>query len=62
MPKGVPADIEANKVRTETITFRLPCSFIEKLRMEAEIEGMSLNSFVAKILLTTSDGRNTSER
>ena len=49
MPRGIPANIEANKVRTETITFRLPSSFIENLRMEAELEGVTLNSYAAKI-------------
>jgi hypothetical protein len=37
------------KIKTETITFRLPSAFIEELRKEAELEKISLNAFVTKI-------------
>jgi HicB-like protein involved in pilus formation len=41
--------IESKKAKTGTVTFRLPLSLIEELRMDAELEGISLNSFAAKI-------------
>jgi hypothetical protein len=31
------------------VTFRLPSSLIDELRMDAELEGISLNNYVAKI-------------
>jgi hypothetical protein len=37
------------KIRTETITFRLPSSLIEELRKDAELEEVSLNSLVTRI-------------
>jgi hypothetical protein len=37
------------KVKTETVTFRLPSSLIDELRSDAEIGGVSLNNYVAKI-------------
>ena len=40
---------DIKKVRTETITFRLPSNIINGLRKEAESEKISLNSFVTKI-------------
>jgi hypothetical protein len=39
------------KVRTETITFRMPSTIIRELRKEAESEKISLNTFVYKIFL-----------
>src|SRR5215475_5837523 len=42
-------DDDIKKVRTETVTFRLPSNLIEALRKEAESESISLNSFVTKI-------------
>jgi hypothetical protein len=40
---------EPKKAKTETITFRLPSNLIDELRMDAEVEGISLNGYVAKI-------------
>lgn len=37
------------KERTETITFRLTSTLIDELRTDAELEGVSLNNYVAKI-------------
>ncbi|WP_148701563.1 hypothetical protein [Candidatus Nitrososphaera evergladensis] len=37
------------KERTETITFRLPSALIDELRTDAELEGVSLNNYAAKI-------------
>ena len=37
------------KTKTETVTFRLPSTLIEELRMDADLEGVSLNNYVAKI-------------
>lgn len=48
MPRG-DDDSDPKKTKTETVTFRLPSSLIEKLRMDAELEGISLNNYVAKI-------------
>jgi hypothetical protein len=48
VPRG-DDDSDAKKTKTETVTFRLPSSLIEKLRMDAELEGISLNNYVAKI-------------
>ena len=42
-------DFDSKKTKTETITFRLQSSLIDKLRMDAELEGVSLNNYVAKI-------------
>src|ERR671933_745025 len=39
------------KVRTETITFRIPSNLVKELRKEAELERISLNAFVYKIFL-----------
>lgn len=49
MPRTNVDETEAKRIKTETITFRLPSSFIDELRMEAEIEGVTLNSYAAKI-------------
>jgi len=43
-------EMEAKKLKTETITFRLPSNFIDELRMDARIDGVSLNSYAAKII------------
>jgi hypothetical protein len=40
---------DIKKGKTETITFRLPTALIEELRGDAEMEGVSLNSYAAKI-------------
>jgi hypothetical protein len=43
------SDADMKKVHTETITFRLPSNLIDGLRKEAELDKISLNSFVIKI-------------
>jgi len=43
------SEAESQKVKTETITFRLPSALIEELRRDAEVEGVSLNSYASKI-------------
>ena len=43
------SDLDSTKGKTETITFRLPSTLIGELRREAEVEGMSLNSYASKI-------------
>jgi hypothetical protein len=48
VPRG-DDDSDAKKTKTETVTFRLPSSLIDELRMDAELEGISLNNYVAKI-------------
>ena len=48
MPRG-DDDSDAKRTKTETVTFRLPSSLIGELRMDAELEGVSLNNYVAKI-------------
>ena len=48
MPKG-DDDSDAKRTKTETVTFRLLSSLIGELRMDAELEGVSLNNYVAKI-------------
>ncbi|HEY6757546.1 MAG TPA: hypothetical protein VI037_09205 [Nitrososphaera sp.] len=48
MPKG-DDDSDAKRTKTETVTFRLPSSLINELRMDAELERVSLNNYVAKI-------------
>ncbi|MDQ3873260.1 MAG: hypothetical protein M3258_06575 [Thermoproteota archaeon] len=48
MPRG-DNDSNSKKNRTETVTFRLPSPLIDELRMDAELEGISLNNYVAKI-------------
>lgn len=40
---------DSTKGKTETITFRLPSALIDSLRHDAEVEGMSLNSYATKI-------------
>jgi hypothetical protein len=40
---------DSNKIRTETITFRLPSSLIDELRRDAELEDVSLNALVTRI-------------
>lgn len=40
---------DSNKIRTETITFRLPSSLIDELRKDAELEDVSLNALVTRI-------------
>jgi hypothetical protein len=48
--KGTASDNDAKKKeRTETITFRLPSVLINELRSDAELEGVSLNNYAAKI-------------
>jgi hypothetical protein len=42
-------EADVKRIRTATITFRLPSNIIEALRKEAEPERISLNSFVTKI-------------
>src|ERR671923_2795661 len=42
-------DEKKRRIPTETITFRLPSSLIEELRKDAELEKISLNTFVTKI-------------
>jgi hypothetical protein len=42
-------DSDSKKAKTETVTFRLLSSLIDELRMDAELEGISLNNYVAKI-------------
>lgn len=42
-------DSDSKKAKTETVTFRLQSSLIDELRMDAELEGVSLNNYVAKI-------------
>lgn len=42
-------DDSGKKAKTETVTFRLPSSLISELRSDAELEGVSLNSYAAKI-------------
>jgi hypothetical protein len=37
------------KGKTETTTFRLSSALIEELRGDAEMEGVSLNSYASKI-------------
>jgi hypothetical protein len=50
--KGVGNDHDLKKKeRTETITFRLPSALIDELRTDAELEGVSLNNYAAKIFL-----------
>ena len=48
MPRGG-GNSNSKKNRTGTITFRLPSPLIDELRMDAELEGISLNNYVAKI-------------
>jgi hypothetical protein len=48
VPKG-DDDSDAKRTKTETVTFRLPSSLIDELRMDAELEHVSLNNYVAKI-------------
>ena len=45
MPRGD----DSGKKKTETVTFRLPSPLVEELRSDAELEGISLNNYVAKI-------------
>jgi hypothetical protein len=42
-------DSDSKKPKTETVTFRLLSSIIDELRMDAELEGVSLNNYVSKI-------------
>ena len=42
-------DGSEKKVKTETVTFRLPSSLIDELRSDAELGGVSLNNYVARI-------------
>ena len=48
MPRGND-DSDSKKTKTETVTFRLPSSLVDELRMDAELESISLNNYVAKI-------------
>jgi hypothetical protein len=45
----VPRGDDSSKKKTETVTFRLPSPVVEELRSDAELEGISLNNYVAKI-------------
>jgi hypothetical protein len=48
--RGSEVEGSANKkTKTETVTFRLSSSIIDELRSDAELEGVSLNNYVAKI-------------
>ncbi len=50
MPRDNNNDSDINrKTKTETVTFRFPSSLIDELRMDAELEGVSLNNYAAKI-------------
>jgi hypothetical protein len=42
-------DSDAKKTKTETVTFRFPSSLIDELRRDAELQGISLNNYAAKI-------------
>jgi hypothetical protein len=42
-------DSDTKKTKTETVTFRFPSSLIDELRMDAELQGISLNNYAAKI-------------
>jgi hypothetical protein len=48
VPRG-DDDSYSKRTKTETVTFRLPSSLIDELRMDAGLEGVSLNSYVGKI-------------
>jgi hypothetical protein len=48
VPRG-DDDSDSKKTKTETVTFRLPSSLVDELRMDAELESVSLNNHVAKI-------------
>jgi hypothetical protein len=48
-PSEYDNDEKKKRTPTETITFRLPSSLIEELRKDAELEKISLNTFVSKI-------------
>ena len=48
MPRG-DDDSDSKKTKTETVTFRFPSSLIDELRMDAELQGISLNNYAAKI-------------
>src|ERR671930_2207525 len=48
-PSEYANDEKKRRIPTETITFRLPSSLIEELRKDAELEKISLNTFVTKI-------------
>ena len=48
MPLGS-VDSKSKKTKTETVTFRFPSSLIDELRMDAELQGISLNNYAAKI-------------
>ena len=49
MPRGNDDGSDSKRTKTETVTFRLQSSLIDELRMDAELEGISLNNYVAKI-------------
>jgi hypothetical protein len=42
-------DDSGKRAKTETVTFRLASSLVGELRSDAELEGVSLNNYVAKI-------------
>ena len=48
MPLGS-VDSESKNTKTETVTSRFPSSLIDELRMDAELQGISLNNYAAKI-------------
>jgi hypothetical protein len=43
VPRG-DDDSDAKRTKTETVTFRLPSSLVDELRMDAELESVSLNN------------------
>ncbi len=49
MPRGNDDGSDPKRTKTETVTFRLQSFLIDELRMDAELEGISLNNHVAKI-------------
>ena len=49
MPRGNDDGSDSKRAKTETVTFRLQSFLIDELRMDAELEGISLNDYVAKI-------------
>jgi predicted HicB family RNase H-like nuclease len=55
-------DSDAKKTKTETVTFRLPSSLIDELRMDAELQGISLNNYAAKIFSNLYNGKDMNER
>jgi hypothetical protein len=50
VPRGNEDGSDSKRTKTETATFRLQSSLIDELRMDAELEGISLNNYVTKII------------